>query len=165
MSRIRSSGTTPEIRLYEIIRQALGARRRIHRNSPDLPGQPDLYVPSLRLALFADGCFYHSCPKHGHNPKSNKKYWVPKLARNRRRDKAANRELKRMGIEVWRVWECALKGANSGRTTVKLERRIRHYVRSSSSANKAQPDSRQNHPNRRRGQARGAASDGVRTGE
>ena len=78
MSQIRSAGTIPEKRLYVLVREALGFRWRIDLNARALPGQPDLFVPSLRLVLFADGCFYHSCPRHGHQPKSNRKYWLPK---------------------------------------------------------------------------------------
>src|ERR1035441_964074 len=81
MSRIRSFGTTPERRLYALVRETLGPRWRIDLNTRTLPGQPDVFIPSLRLVLFADGCFYHGCPRHGHQPKSNQEYWLPKLAR------------------------------------------------------------------------------------
>ena len=54
MSRIRSAGTTPERRLYVLVREALDFRWRIDLNARALPGQPDLFIPSLRLALFAD---------------------------------------------------------------------------------------------------------------
>ena len=62
MSRIRSSGTTPEARLCASVREALGGRWRIDRNVRTLPGQPDVVVAGLHLAIFADGCFYHGCP-------------------------------------------------------------------------------------------------------
>jgi DNA mismatch endonuclease (patch repair protein) len=124
MSRIRSSGTTPERKLFEIVRQTLGQGRRIDRNIRTLPGQPDIVVPSLHLVLFADGCFYHGCPKHGHYPKSNRKYWVPKLARNRERDKAARKELRRLGFEIWKIWECALKGKKLAHTVRILDQRL-----------------------------------------
>jgi DNA mismatch endonuclease (patch repair protein) len=100
MSRIRSSGTTPEARLCAAVREALGGRWRIDMNVRTLPGQPDVVVPGLRLAIFADGCFYHGCPEHGHVPKSNVGYWLPKLVRNRRRDRASRRALRRMGFAV-----------------------------------------------------------------
>jgi DNA mismatch endonuclease, patch repair protein len=124
MSQIRSSGTTPERKLYEIVRQSLGRRRRIDQNIRVLPGQPDIVVPSLHLVIFADGCFYHGCPNHGHYPKSNRRYWVPKLARNRERDKAAHKELRKLGFEVWRIWECALKGKRLSRTAKTLDQKL-----------------------------------------
>jgi DNA mismatch endonuclease (patch repair protein) len=88
MARIRSSGTTPEQRLYLAVRDALGYRWRIDRNIRALPGCPDVVIPSLRLVIFADGCFFHGCPKHYRAPLSNTEYWVPKIAGNIARDKA-----------------------------------------------------------------------------
>jgi DNA mismatch endonuclease (patch repair protein) len=125
MSRIRSSGTTPEARLCALVREALGGRWRIDTNVRALPGQPDVVVPGLRLVLFADGCFYHGCPEHGHVPKSNAGYWLPKLARNRRRDRASRRALREMGYAVWSLWEHQLAGRRLARTRLALARRLR----------------------------------------
>ncbi|MGH8248471.1 MAG: hypothetical protein ACREUU_18790 [Gammaproteobacteria bacterium] len=93
-------------------------------NRADLPGQPDVVIPSLRLVVFADGCFYHCCPQHGHLPKSNLSYWSPKLARNIRRDASTRRRLRRLGFSVWRLWEHELRGRNVGRTARRLQRGI-----------------------------------------
>src|SRR5690348_2387578 len=112
MSRIKSSGTSPEERLFGVLSEILGRVRTIKRNVRSLPGQPDFLVPSLKLAIFVDGCFYHGCPKHGHSPKSNRHYWIPKLARNLARDRATRRALRKMDFAVWRVWEHSLKGAD-----------------------------------------------------
>ncbi len=125
MSRIRSSGTTPEARLCASVREVLGGRWRIDKNVRTLPGQPDVVVPGLRLAIFADGCFYHRCPEHGHVPKSNVDYWLPKLARNQKRDRANRRALCRMGFAVWRLWEHELKGRRMVRTQMALVRRLK----------------------------------------
>jgi DNA mismatch endonuclease, patch repair protein len=125
MSRIRSTGTTPEARLWTMVREALGGRWRIDKNVRSLPGQPDVVVPSLRLAIFADGCFYHGCPEHGHVPKSNVDYWLPKLVRNRRRDGANRRALRKLGFAVWRLWEHELKGRRIARTQLTLTRKLK----------------------------------------
>ena len=125
MSRIRSSGTTPEARLAASVRGALGARWRIDMNVRTLPGQPDVVVPSLRLAIFADGCFYHGWPEHGHVPKSNAGYWLPKLARNRKRDRVSRKVLREMGYAVWSFWEHQLAGRRLARTQLALARRLR----------------------------------------
>jgi len=125
MSRIRSSGTTPESRLCAAVREALGRRWRIDMNVRTLRGQPDVVVPGLRLAIFADGCFYHGCPEHGHVPKSNVGYWLPKLVRNRRRDRASRRALRRMSFAVWRLWEHELRGRRMARTQLVLARRLK----------------------------------------
>lgn len=123
-SRIRSSGTKPEDVLYAAIRSILGPRWRIDRNVTELPGQPDILIPSLRLVIFADGCFYHCCPKHGRRPKTNGRYWWPKLKRNVLRDAANRRRLRALGYSVWRFWEHDLKGRAMARTYCRLERRL-----------------------------------------
>jgi DNA mismatch endonuclease, patch repair protein len=112
MSRIRSTGTKPEQRLIDVVRTICG-RRKLLLNVRELPGCPDVVIPSLRVAIFADGCFYHGCPHHGHNPKSNRAYWLPKLERNRLRDATHTRRLRRMGFGVWRIWEHDLKSSRN----------------------------------------------------
>lgn len=73
-----------------------------------LPGRPDFIFRKERLAVFVDGCFWHGCPQHGRNPGTNKKYWGTKLQKNRLRDRAVTRELRRRGWKVLRVWAHAL---------------------------------------------------------
>jgi DNA mismatch endonuclease (patch repair protein) len=124
MSRIRSTGNRPERQLYEIARSVLGWRWRIDRNVRSLPGRPDLLIPALRLAIFADGCFYHCCPKHWRAPKSNSSYWIPKLRRNTARDRANERTLRRRGFSVWRVWEHDLRVSRTKSTYSRLRRRF-----------------------------------------
>jgi DNA mismatch endonuclease (patch repair protein) len=58
-----------------------------------------------RVAVFVDGCFWHGCPEHYAAPRTNPHYWAPKIARNRARDEAVNRELGDAGWTVVRVWE------------------------------------------------------------
>jgi DNA mismatch endonuclease (patch repair protein) len=130
MSRIKSSGTAPETRLFLCVREALGCRWRIDLNVRTLPGQPDVVVPSLRLVIFADGCFYHSCPLHGHHPKSNSDYWVPKLERNKSRDRLNRRTLRSLGFSVWSFWEHDLRDRNAKNTIRILQRRLRRLLAS-----------------------------------
>jgi DNA mismatch endonuclease (patch repair protein) len=59
----------------------------------------------LKIAVFVDGCFWHSCPIHGSQPKANAGWWMGKLADNRRRDADTNQRLRRAGWLVTRVWE------------------------------------------------------------
>lgn len=107
MAAIRSSGTAPERRLGEALRR-LFPRRRLVEHAP-LPGRPDYYLPGLRLAIFADGCFWHGCPEHGRTPEDNRDYWEPKLARNAERDRNAVRELRRLGVRPLRFWDHELR--------------------------------------------------------
>jgi DNA mismatch endonuclease (patch repair protein) len=57
------------------------------------------------VAVFVDGCFFHSCPEHGNSPRQNTGYWLPKLERNRARDQRVNEALTDAGWVVVRVWE------------------------------------------------------------
>jgi DNA mismatch endonuclease, patch repair protein len=128
MSRIRSTATGPEQRLYDLVRSVLGYRWRIDKNVQHLPGRPDILIPSLKLIFFCDGCFYHSCPSHGHEPKSNRTYWVPKLARNRRRDSLNRSSLRARGFQVVRIWEHDLRARQMAQTRRKLIRILARYV-------------------------------------
>lgn len=125
MSRIRSAGTGIEEVLYWMVVEAVGSQGRVRRNVKHLPGNPDVLIPSLKIAVFADGCFYHVCPVHGRTPSSNTKYWQPKLLRNVARDRRNRRSLREEGYSVWRFWEHDLEGRRIERTRVVVARRLR----------------------------------------
>lgn len=111
MARVRSQDTAPEL----IVRRALhaaGLRYRLHRR--DLPGTPDIVLPSRRAVVLVHGCFWHShpgCPR-ARVPGAHRNYWEPKLARTVERDRIANIELAALGWKVFVVWECELKGTD-----------------------------------------------------
>jgi DNA mismatch endonuclease, patch repair protein len=67
--------------------------------------RPDVVFPKTRIAVFVDGCYWHSCPTHGSAPKHNPSYWSAKLARNRSRDTAQSASLRADGWQVIRAWE------------------------------------------------------------
>lgn len=67
--------------------------------------RPDIVFTRKRVAIFVDGCFWHSCPEHGRQPTANTGYWSPKLARNRERDRQNTEALESAGWTVLRVWE------------------------------------------------------------
>ena len=107
MRRIRSShNRSTELALIRSLRKA-----RIHgwRRRYPLKGRPDFVFPKHRLALFVDGCFWHGCPRCYQRPKSHRKYWDDKRARNRHHDSAIARLLRRRGWQVMRLWEHALR--------------------------------------------------------
>ena len=128
MSRIRSTGTKPETALYEMVRAILGHRWRIDRNVSGLPGQPHVVVPTLSVAIFADGCFFHHCPQHGRIPDTNRDYWGPKLERNVRRDRRNRKRLRSLGYSTWRYWEHDFSAKNFEATKRILEGRLRRRV-------------------------------------
>jgi len=101
MSRIRAKDTGVELTL----RSALHRRGLRFRLRPDLPGTPDLVFRRARVSVFVDGCFWHHCPVHYQSPAHNADYWKAKVTRNIERDRRADRDLKRLGWTVIRVWE------------------------------------------------------------
>ncbi|MCK9249982.1 MAG: very short patch repair endonuclease [Solirubrobacteraceae bacterium] len=98
--------TKPEI----AVRSALHRRGlRFRKDHPvRVPGRtvrPDVVFTRQRVAVFIDGCFWHSCPIHGTTPRTNSDYWVPKLQRNVERDRTVDRLLADAGWTVIRAWE------------------------------------------------------------
>jgi len=106
MSRIQGKDTKPEV----ILRKALWAKGLRYRKHYALPGRPDVVFVAERVAVFVDGCFWHSCPVHATKPKKNTEFWAEKLRKNRVRDELVNRELRAMGWHVCRVWEHEIRG-------------------------------------------------------
>lgn len=58
-----------------------------------------------RVAVYIDGCFWHSCPQHATTPKSNRDWWVDKLVANVHRDRDTDARLEAAGWTVVRIWE------------------------------------------------------------
>jgi DNA mismatch endonuclease (patch repair protein) len=81
------------------------------RNYP-LFGKPDFVFPKKRIALFADGCFWHGHDCRNTKPKQNKGYWDKKRMRNAVRDAEVNLALSAKGWKVIRLWECDIKKGN-----------------------------------------------------
>ncbi|MDT8912915.1 very short patch repair endonuclease [Amycolatopsis sp. PS_44_ISF1] len=106
MRRTKRSGTRPEIEL----------RRELHRRGlrfvvdQPVPGgnrrrRVDVLLRGTRIAVFVDGCFWHSCPEHGHLPVANRSWWRLKLRGIARRDRDTDAVLAAMGWLVVRIWE------------------------------------------------------------
>lgn len=99
MSKIRSTHTTPELELREAL------TGEYLRYQPKFHGKPDLASRKKKVAVFVDGCFWHKCPKCYRPPKTNKKYWIPKIERNVERDQQITNELEELEWTVMRFWE------------------------------------------------------------
>jgi DNA mismatch endonuclease (patch repair protein) len=65
----------------------------------------DILFVSARVAIYVDGCFWHSCPEHATQPAANAGWWAEKLAMNRARDRRIDATLNAAGWLVVRVWE------------------------------------------------------------
>lgn len=74
-----------------------------------LPGMPrrrcDIGFKGARVAVFVDGCFWHSCPVHATVPVRNREWWKEKLATNVARDRDTDSQLAEAGWMSIRVWE------------------------------------------------------------
>lgn len=101
----RPRDTVPEIRLRSALHHS-GLRFRKHvRPVPGLRCEPDIVFPRARLAVFLDGCWWHSCPLHGQTPKTHEEFWKAKLAATRERDERNTAALIEAGWSVVRIWE------------------------------------------------------------
>jgi DNA mismatch endonuclease (patch repair protein) len=105
MQRQVRSGTIPELELRRLL-HAGGLRYRVAFPVPGLRRRTiDVAFTRARVAVFVDGCFWHSCPHHATSPKANADWWARKLEANRARDAATTQHLVAMGWEVLRIWE------------------------------------------------------------
>ena len=118
MRAIKSRDTLPEVFVKVLIRR-IGYRARDCKKK--LPGSPDIMFPRRKLAIFVDGCFWHGhdCKRGSPVPRTNRGYWVSKIASNRQRDIRVNAELGNLGWRVMRIWECHLKNR------VAIERKLK----------------------------------------
>jgi len=105
MSRQATRDTRPEVELRSELHRR-GLRFRISRRPlPSLRSTADIVFGPAKVAVYVDGCFWHSCPQHGTQPSSNETWWAAKLRRNRERDAATDRALREAGWRAVRVWE------------------------------------------------------------
>ncbi len=104
MGRVRQKGTDVELAL----RRELSFRNLKYRICFPVLKKPrrvaDIVFPSLRIAVFVDGCFWHGCPLHGTWPKSNPEFWRQKIDTNRSRDAETTAMLQAANWKVLRAW-------------------------------------------------------------
>jgi len=123
MARVRGRGNArTEMALVKILR-----RHKISgwlRNQA-LFGRPDFVFKASRVAVFVDGCFWHNCPIHSKCPSSNIEFWKRKLSRNAVRDAKVDRELRRQGWRVVRIWQHDLSGKNEHKVVTRLHKAMK----------------------------------------
>lgn len=106
----RKESTAPEVLLRKAV-HAAGGRFRLHRRIAK-GCTPDFVLPSRRVAVFVDGCFWHGCPEHGRQTPwtgPNAELWAEKMRRNAERDRRSSELAEQDGWRVVRVWECQVK--------------------------------------------------------
>lgn len=105
MERQSRRDTKPEMDLRRALWRK-GLRYRLDR--PPIKGMRRraviVFGPS-KVAVYVDGCFWHSCPEHATVPKNNRDWWIDKLEANVRRDRDTDRQLEEAGWLAIRVWE------------------------------------------------------------
>lgn len=125
MARVRVKDTDIEKILGEIVRP-LWKVERYRKNVKILPGKPDIVFPKSKIAIFADGDFWH-----GHYYKNERRkwnsFWQDKIRKNVLRDKKQNRALKMLGYKVFRFWGSGLK-KNSEKSFKRIELMISKIV-------------------------------------
>jgi DNA (cytosine-5)-methyltransferase 1 len=111
MRKVHSADTTPET----LFRKALWAKGVRYKTSPsNIPGKPDVALPSHRIAIFIDGNFWHdgqwkkrnlSCLEEQFSKNPHQDYWIQKIRGNARRDCSNTSVLLDHGWTVIRFWE------------------------------------------------------------
>ena len=112
MASIHSKNTGPELMVRKYLWNH-GIRYRIHLSN--LPGKPDIVIPSRKLVIFIHGCFWHgheNCAR-GRLPKTRVKYWENKIEVNKKRDILTEKALESMGWLVLVIWDCQLRTQKS----------------------------------------------------
>jgi DNA mismatch endonuclease (patch repair protein) len=120
MQNIRSMNTAPE----RLIMREL-SRRKIYfaKYVNSITGKPDIVFRRKKVIVFVDSDFWHVHPNRFIMPKSNKKYWKAKIERNKKRDKEVNKQLRKAGWKVIRIWEYDIRH-NINRSIKKILRAV-----------------------------------------
>lgn len=105
MQAVRRRGSAPEIALCRAL-ETIGLEFVVDEQPlPDFRRRADVVFREEKVAVFVDGCFWHGCPLHGTQAKSNAVFWSAKIERNKERDSDTNRRLEEAGWMVIRIWE------------------------------------------------------------
>jgi DNA mismatch endonuclease (patch repair protein) len=105
MSRIKGMNTSPE---RAVRRCAYTRGLRYRTNVMSMPGRPDMVFGGARVVVHVLGDFWHGwqfprwCNRLG-------PFWRAKIERNRTRDHANDRKLRRAGWTILRLWEHEVK--------------------------------------------------------
>lgn len=104
MQATKRRDTKPELAMRSEL-HGLGLRFFVDRPLGGMRRRADIVFPNDRVAIYVDGCYWHSCPTHGTTPKENRDWWIAKFAANRARDEDTSAKLRAAGWTVLRFWE------------------------------------------------------------
>jgi DNA mismatch endonuclease (patch repair protein) len=105
MGRQSSRDTAPQVAVRRLL-HAAGLRYRVDVPATGMPRRTiDIVFTKAKIAIFLDGCFWHGCPEHATQPKTNVEWWRTKLSKNVARDAEMTDHLTATGWTVLRSWE------------------------------------------------------------
>ena len=111
MQAVKGKRTRLEKRLFSML--AGMNLKGWKQNVQDIIGKPDVAFIDKKVAIFIDGCFWHGCPICKRKlPQRNRKYWASKIARNIELAKVHNKQLRKDGWIVIRIWEHEISNDN-----------------------------------------------------
>ena len=105
MRRAGRRDTQPELRLRRALHRRVEVPPRHLTTGHEQAPTRRHPLRGARIAVFVDGCFWHSWPVHAQLPKSNRDWWRRKLEDVVLRDRDTDAELTAAGWLVVRVWE------------------------------------------------------------
>ncbi|MZD22950.1 MULTISPECIES: very short patch repair endonuclease [Streptomyces] len=124
MSRQVSKDTAAELAVRRLL-HAAGLRYRVEFPVPGMARRRiDVAFTRAKVAVLIDGCFWHGCPEHATQPKSNAEWWRNKLDRNTARDRETTEHLTAAGWTVLRFWEHEAPEQVAVRVAATVERRL-----------------------------------------
>ena len=102
MSKIHSRNTKIERLVFCGLR-----KKKIYFRAHYKPviGNPDVALPKKKIAIFIDGDFWHGYKFSEFKKRLPKKYWLPKIEANVKRDSKNREALRKSGWKALRVWE------------------------------------------------------------
>lgn len=110
MQKVKSKGNkSTEQKLIAIFKaNGIAGWRRQY----PVTGKPDFVFTKQKIAVFADGCFWHGHNCRNITPQQNADYWNKKRERNILRDNTITKLFEQRGWTVLRLWECDIKSGN-----------------------------------------------------
>lgn len=128
MQATKRRDTAAEMRVRAAIHR-LGLRYAVDAViSPGLRRRGDVVFRRCKVALFVDGCFWHSCPVHRTQPKANRIFWQRKLEQNVQRDRDTDLKLRRSGWLTIRAWAHEPPEEVAARVLVEVTKRKQMFL-------------------------------------
>ena len=100
MSRVKSENTLPEKLMFKLLRKA---GIKFSKHNKKLPGKPDIALMDRKIAVFINGEFWHG-KNFPELKKTIPQFWVEKIGKNMKRDRASYRKLSAKGWKVVKIW-------------------------------------------------------------